>query len=84
MAGSTKALPVLKIISCPTFGDWQDVVGVSITLPAAYLSAILALISVADQHRHTPLLVSVAAISSLMSVGSLLGFLDAAKARRLE
>ena len=84
MAGSTKTLPVLKIISCPTFGDWQDVVGVSITLPAAYLSAILALISVADQHRHPPLLVGVAAIPSLVSVGPLLWLLDAAKARRLK
>jgi len=84
MAGSTQTLPVLKIISCTTFGDWQDVVGVCITLSAAYLPAVLALIGVADQDCHTPLFVSVAAISSLVSVGAILWFLDAAKARRLE
>ena len=84
MAGSTKTLPILKIISCTTFGDWQDVVGMCIAFAAAYLLAILTLIGVADQHRHTPLLVSVAAIPSLVSVGPLLWLLDAAKARRLE
>jgi hypothetical protein len=84
MAGSTKTLPVFKIISCPTFGDWQDVIGMCVTLPAAYFLAVLTLIGVADQHRHTPLLVSVAAIPSLVSVGPLLWLLDAAKARRLE
>jgi len=84
MAGSTQTLPVLKIISCTTFGDWQDVIGVSVSLFAAYLPAILALIGVADQDCHTPLLVSVAAIPSLVSVRPLLRFLDAAKPRRLE
>jgi len=84
VTGSTKALPVLKFISCPTFGDWQDVIGVCVSLPAAYLLAILTLVSVADQHCHAPLLVSVAAIPSLVSVGPLLWFLDAAKTRRLE
>jgi len=84
MAGSTKTLPVLQVISCPTFGDWQDVVGVCVAFAGTYLSAILALICVADQHRHPPLLVSVGAISSLVSVGPLLGFLDAAKTRRSE
>jgi len=84
MTGSTKTLPILQLISCPTFGDWQDVIGVCVPLPAAYLLAILTLVSVADQHCHAPLLVSVAAIPSLVSVGPLLWFLDAAKTRRLE
>jgi len=57
---------------------------VCVSLPAAYLLAILTLVSVADQHCHAPLLVSVAAIPSLVSVGPLLWFLDAAKTRRLE
>jgi len=60
------------------------VVGVSITLPAAYLLTILALVSVADQHCHPPLLVSVAAIPSLVSVGPLFWFLDATQPRRLK
>ena len=84
MTGSTQALPVFKIISCPTFSDWQDVIGMCVTLPAAYFLAALALIGVADQDCHPPLLVSVAAIPSLVSVGPLLWLLDAAKARRLE
>ena len=84
MTGSTKALPILQLISCPTFGEWQDVVGVCVAFTAAYLLAILTLIGVADQDCHPPLLVSVAAIPSLVSVGPLFRFLDAAKARRLE
>ena len=84
MAGSTKTLPVLKIISCPTFGDWQDVIGMCVALPAAYLLAVLALIGVADQDCHPPLLMGIRAIPSLVSVGPLLWLLDAAKARRLE
>jgi hypothetical protein len=55
-----------------------------VAFAAADFLAVLALIGVADQDCHPPLLVSVAAIPSLVSVGPLLWLLDAAKARRLE
>lgn len=48
-----------------------------IAFAAAYLAAGLALVGIADEDRHTPLLVSVVAVASLCGVGTILLPLDA-------
>jgi hypothetical protein len=48
-----------------------------ITFSAAYLAAGLALVGIADEDRHTPLLVRVVAVASLCGVRAILLPLDA-------
>ena len=84
MTGSTKTLPVLKVISCTTFSDRQDVVRMCIAFAAAYLLAILALVSVSYQYCHTPLLVSVVAVTTLCRVRPACVVSLSAKTRRLK
>jgi len=52
-------------------------VSMCIAFAAAYLAAGLALISIADEDSHTPLLVRVVAVASLCGVRAILLPLDA-------